>query len=243
VTLLGLFDDVHASARAVSAIVAAGLVPRCLEMVDDQCLAAMRAEGVAVDPRAGAMLLLEVDGDEPTCERDMEAVGGCAMDAGAVDVLVAQDQAKRDRLWAVRKELSNVLKKLAKHKISEDVCVPRSKMADLVALVQGISERTGVRMMSYGHAGDGNLHVNLLWDDDEQASAVERSLDELFRTTIAMGGTLSGEHGIGTSKAHFLELEQSPELIGVERRIKDLFDPKGVLNPGKIFPRSGHGAC
>ena len=116
-------------------------------------------------------------------------------------------------------------------------------MADLVALVQQISERTGVRMMSYGHAGDGNLHVNMLWDDDDQVPAVEQGLQELFEATIAMGGTLSGEHGIGTSKSQFLSLEQSPELIGVQRRIKELFDPKGVLNPGKIFPRQGHGAC
>lgn len=243
VTLLALFGDVHASARAVSSVVAAGLVPRCLELVDEQCLAAMRAEGVALDGRAGAMLILEVDGDPASTERDMEAVGERAMDAGAIDVLVAQDQAQRDRLWAVRKELSNVIKRLARFKISEDVAVPRSRMAELVGRVQGISESTGIRMMSYGHAGDGNLHVNLLWNDAAEAPQVHRGLVELFEATIEMGGTLTGEHGIGTSKAEFLPLEQSRELIGVQRRIKDLFDPNGVLNPGKIFPREGHRAC
>jgi glycolate oxidase len=109
--------------------------------------------------------------------------------------------------------------------------------------VKRISEATGVRMLSYGHAGDGNLHVNLLWDDAAAAPRVSQALDALFRATLAMRGTLSGEHGIGTSKAEHLPLEQSAELIALQRDIKKLFDPKGILNPGKIFPRRGHGAC
>jgi glycolate oxidase len=243
VTLLGLFSDVAASAGAVSAIVAAGLVPRCLELLDEACLSAMRAEGVGIDDRAGALLLIEVDGDTQACERAMEQVGECAVNAAAVDVLVAQDGAQRSKLWAVRRELSNVVRGLARNKIAEDVVVPRSRMTDLVNEVMRISDRVGVRMLNYGHAGDGNLHVNMLWDDDEEIPKVEQGLVQLFEAVIGMGGTLSGEHGIGTSKSAFLPLEQSAELIGIQRRIKELFDPKGVLNPGKIFPRKGHGAC
>ena len=243
VTLLTLFDGVGAAARAVSAIVAAGLVPRCLELIDRACLQAMRDEGVALDAAAGALLIIEVDGDGAVCDQQMEQVGALAMDAGAREVLVAQDAAQRDRLWAVRRRLSHVTRRLARYKISEDVVVPRVRMADLVEEVARIGERTGVRMLNYGHAGDGNLHVNLLWDEAHDAPKVEQALEQLFRAVIGMKGTLSGEHGIGTSKAEYLPLEQSAELIAMQRDIKRLFDPKGVLNPGKIFPRRGHGPC
>ena len=242
-TLLGLFATVAGAARAVSAIVAAGLVPRCLELIDRAALQAMRRQGVALDGRAGALLLMEVDGDVAACERQLEEVGARAVDAGALEVLVAQDAAQRERLWAARRQLSHVTAKLARYKISEDVVVPRTRMADLVDEVMRIGERNEVHMLNYGHAGDGNLHVNLLWDEPADAARIERALEELFRAVIAMKGTLSGEHGIGTSKARYLPLEQSAKLIAVQRDVKRVFDPNGILNPGKIFPRRGHGAC
>ena len=242
VTLLGLFADVHAASRAVEAVVSAGLVPRCLELLDGACVAAMRGDGVAIDARAGALLVLEVDGEPEEAERQMEAVGGRALDAGALDVLVAQDAAQRERLWQARRELSHTTRRMARHKISEDVVVPRRSMADLVDAIRGIAERTELRILNYGHAGDGNLHVNLLWDEPEEEPRVERALDELFRTVVEMGGTLSGEHGIGSSKREFLHLEQDAALIETQRRIKAVFDPAGILNPGKIFP-TGHRAC
>ena len=243
VTLMALFEDVHAAAEAVQKIVAAGLVPRCLELIDEACLQALRDGGVGVDPHAGAMLIIEVDGDEQSCERDMLAVGERAMDAKAREVLVAQDEAQRTRLWAARRELSHTTRRLARFKISEDVVVPRSQMAQLVAQVQRISEQRDVRMLSFGHAGDGNLHVNLLWDDPAQAPQVEEALEELFKAVLAMRGTLTGEHGVGLSKAPFLALEQSSAAIALQRDIKSLFDPKQILNPGKIFPRGGHRPC
>jgi glycolate oxidase len=243
VTLLALFQRADQAAAAVEAVVAAGLVPRCLEFIDDACLVAMRNEGVAIDAGAGALLILEVDGDEDSCFRDMEQIGNAATEAGAIDVLVAQDASQRERLWQVRRDMSNVVRRMARYKISEDVVVPRTSMAALVERVRGISDETGVRMMSYGHAGDGNLHVNFLWDDDGQAPAVKQALDALFREVVTMRGTLSGEHGIGTSKSEYLPLEQSEALIDMQKRIKAQFDPKGILNPGKIFPRRGHGAC
>jgi glycolate oxidase len=242
-TLLGLFDSVDAAARAVADVVAAGLRPRCLELVDEACLGAMRDHGVAVDGRADALLVMEVDGEAAACEREMEEVGSRAVDAGALDVLVAQDEAQRERLWSVRRELSNITRRMARFKISEDVVVPRGRMAALIERVRTISAETGVRMLNYGHAGDGNLHVNLLWNDEGETSSVERALDRLLGDVVSMGGTLTGEHGVGISKRDHLGLEQSAELIDVQRRIKELFDPKGILNPGKIFPRAGHGAC
>jgi glycolate oxidase len=139
--------------------------------------------------------------------------------------------------------LSHATRKLARHKLSEDVVVPRTRMADLLGHAGDIQERTGVRNLAYGHAGDGNLHVNFLWDDDEQRPAVERAIELLMRATVDLGGTLSGEHGIGVSKAAYLPLEQTEELIALQRDIKRAFDPKWLLNPGKIFPSAGHRSC
>jgi glycolate oxidase len=242
-TLLALFLDVAGAGAAVEAIIAAGLVPRCIELLDAGTLDAARARGVGVDARAQAMLILEVDGDPAGCEAQMERVGGVCADAGALEVLAAQDPAQRDRLWEARRQMSPATRAMARFKISEDVVVPRTRMVALLAEIDRIREATGIRMLTYGHAGDGNLHVNYLWNDASEAPRVEDGLGRLFRAVVAMGGTLSGEHGIGTSKSEFLPLEQSAELIEIQRRIKAVFDPRGLLNPHKIFPRTRHGAC
>jgi glycolate oxidase len=241
-TALALFSDVRGAALAVQSIVGAGIVPRCLEMLDAATLGAVRAAGVSIDLRAGAMLLIEVDGDaaESTLLRVGEVATGCA---GCIDVVVAQNTAERDRLWTARRMMSKATRRLARHKLSEDVVVPRSRVADLLARVDDIGQETGVRHLAYGHAGDGNMHVNFLWDDDGERPAVDRAIEKLMRTTIALGGTLSGEHGIGVSKAPYLRLEQSDDLIALQCDIKRVFDPKGLLNPGKIFPPQGHRAC
>jgi glycolate oxidase len=244
-TVLALFTDVRAAARAVGAIVAAGIVPRCLEMLDAATLDAVRAAGVSIDLRAGGMLLVEVDGD--ATESALLRLGEVASSAeGCVDVVVAQDAAQRDRLWAARRMLSKATRKLAKHKLSEDVVVPRTRIAELLSRCDDIAKETGVRNLSYGHAGDGNLHVNFLWNEDEERPAVHRSIERLMMATIELGGTLTGEHGIGVTKAEFLPLEQSDALITVQKDLKRVFDPKGLLNPGKIFPADGaraHRAC
>lgn len=242
-TLLGLFPSVDHTMRAVEAIVAAGLAARCLEVLDETCVVGIREEGVSLDARAAALLIVEVDGDSASVDRQLQDVGQRAMDAGAVEVLVAQDAAQRDRLWEARRKLSYVTKRMARWKISEDVVVPRMRLAALVQDVRAIGERVGVRTLCYGHAGDGNLHVNFLWDDPEDVVKVERALEALFRSVIAMRGTLTGEHGVGSSKAPYLALEQSGYVIALQERIKAAFDPKGILNPGKIFPRRGHGSC
>lgn len=241
-TELALFTDVRAAANAVGSVIAAGIVPRCMEMLDSATLTAVRGSGVAIDERAGAMLLVEVDGEasETLLLRAGEILGACD---GNIDVVVAQDGVQRDRLWAARRMLSKATRRLARHKLSEDIVVPRTKMAELLARVDGIGDATGVRHLAYGHAGDGNLHVNFLWNDDSERPAVDRAIGLLMKTTVELGGTLSGEHGIGVSKAPYLGLEQSAELIALQRDIKRAFDPKELLNPGKIFPSEGHRAC
>ena len=243
VTLLGLFETAKDAGRAVSAMIASGLVPRCLEFMDPGALSAVRARGVPVDERAGAMLLIEVDGEPAATEASMERIGEACVAANALDVLAAQDASQQARLWAARRALSPATRAMARFKISEDVVVPRMRLPELLEEIDRISEETSIRMLSYGHAGDGNLHVNFLWDDPDASVRVEKGLDRLFRAVVSMRGTLTGEHGVGTSKAEYLPLEQSAELIQLQRDIKKVFDPKNLLNPHKIFPRRGHGVC
>ncbi len=242
-TLMVLFDDVHQSGRCVGEMIAAGLVPRCIELLDSATLQAMRDAGNAINPAAGAMLLIDVDGDERTCEKQAERVAGVCDDVGALEVLVAQDAAQRDRLWAARREMSVAVRRLAKHKLAEDVVVPRRRVPELLDRVYRCAEEQGVRSLTYGHAGDGNLHCNFLWNDDDELPRVDAAIEQLFRDVIDLGGTLTGEHGVGVLKAPYLPLEQSAELIALQRDIKRVFDPQGLLNPGKIFPTSGHGPC
>ena len=242
-TLMALFPEVHVAGRAVLAALKAGASPRCLELLDARTLGAVRARGVAVDERAGAMLIAETDGTEEAAFAAAERLGASFADAGAIEVLVAQDESQRQRLWEGRRQLSPATRAMARHKISEDVVVPRTRIADLLEEVDRIAEATGVSMLTYGHAGDGNLHVNFLWDDDDGAPRVHDGLDRLFRAVVGMNGTLTGEHGVGTSKAPWLRHEQGDALVALQRRLQDVFDPQGLLNPGKIFTGAGHHAC
>ncbi|HLV64877.1 MAG TPA: FAD-linked oxidase C-terminal domain-containing protein [Polyangiaceae bacterium] len=242
-TLLALFPDLNAAAESVAGITSGGLVPRCIELLDGATLEAMRQAGNPIDTRANAMLLIEVDGRTAECELDLERVGNACTTARALDVLVAQDPAQRARLWSARREMSYAVRRLSRNKLSEDVVVPRQRIATLLDRVAASSERNGVRTLTYGHAGDGNLHVNFLWDEPEEVPRVERSIEELFRAVVELGGTLSGEHGIGVLKAPYLPLEQAPALIELQRNLKRVFDPDGLLNPGKIFPATTHVSC
>lgn len=240
-TLMALFADAHAAALAVSELTAAGIIPRCIEMMDAATLQVMRDAGNAIHQRAGAMLLIEVDGEPAHCERQVERISGAA--GHALELLVAQDAGQREKLWSARREMSLAVRRIAKNKLAEDVVVPRQRIATLLERVRATCEREKVRTLSYGHAGDGNLHVNYLWDDESEVPAVDRCIEQLFRDVVEMGGTLSGEHGIGVLKAPYMHLEQSPELIALQRDIKRVFDPDGLLNPGKIWTGAPHRAC
>ena len=244
-TVLALFDDVRHAGAAVSALVARGLVPRCLEMLDAATLDAVRAQKVAIDPRAKGMLLIEVDGEAGTISLLLEQIADVvSRGEGLVDLLAAQDASQRARLWEARRALSPATRKLAKYKLSEDIVVPRSRIGELLDGVDAIGARTSVRHLTYGHAGDGNFHVNFLWNDERERPLVDQAIEALMRLTLSLGGTLTGEHGIGLSKAAYMPLEQSEDLLALQRDIKRVFDPKQLLNPGKIFPeRPGHGAC
>jgi glycolate oxidase len=245
VTLLALLPDVRVAGEAVSGLFARGVVPRCLELMDAYTLNLVRS-GVAftIPENAGAALLLELDGSEALCEALLELAGNVMLEAGALDVAVARHGGERERLWAARRELSHALRRTSRFKLAEDVVVPRSQIPALLEVCARLSERYGVPMPTYGHAGDGNLHVNFLWSDPAHEARVHQAIEALFREVVQLGGTLSGEHGIGVLKAPYLGIEQSPELIALQQRIKATFDPQGILNPGKIFPSEVvHRAC
>ncbi len=242
-TMLALFDSVESAARAVDRIIAARQLPRCIEFLDELTLSLMRRAGNPIAEEANALLLLEVDGDEGSTLAQAERLGELCDAAGAQSIVVAQSENQRTQLWAARKQMSQAVRRFAKNKISEDVVVPRRKLLDLVDQVRRSREQFDIQALCYGHAGDGNLHVNFLWDTDEERLRVDQAIDALFKKTVELGGTLSGEHGIGILKVPYLELEQSHDQIALQKRLKAAFDPSGIMNPGKIFPREGHGSC
>jgi glycolate oxidase len=242
-TLLGLFRDSASAMKAVGEIIARGVRPRCVEFLDDGTLAAMRAAGNPLPENAGALLLIEVDGEPAVCEKESARIADVCDETRALELLIARDGAQRERLWAARREMSPAVRKMASYKLSEDVVVPRQALGALLEDLRRQSELLGIRTVVYGHAGDGNMHANFLWDSEDELPKVQQGIVRLFQKVIDLGGTLSGEHGIGVLKAPFLPLEQSPDLIALQRDLKRVFDPEGLLNPGKIFPQSGHRAC
>ncbi len=242
-TLLALFNDVHHAGDCVTRLIANGVRPRCIELLDEPTLDAVRAAGNPIDSRAKALLLLELDGEAQAIEHEASIIEGVCDEVAAQQLLVAQDGAQRARLWSARREMSYAIRKLSRHKLSEDIVVPRKHIGALLEHVAGVSERTGIRSLTYGHAGDGNLHCNYLWNEPDEYQRVEQSIEQLFRKVVELGGTLSGEHGIGVLKAPYLPIEQPEPLIALQRRVKHAFDPLGILNPGKIFPATHHGAC
>jgi len=247
VTALACFSSLDEVAPVVSTLLAQGQLPACIELLDEEAIRIVRPEaGLTIPNETKAILLIELDGEEARLEADLERTGNVLFDLGALEVLVAQHSGERERLWASRRELSLSLKRQAKNKLSEDIVVPRTQMADLLGYCAELADQHQLVIPTYGHAGDGNLHVNFLWNDPDEKARVDKAIESLFHRVIDLRGTLSGERGIGVLKAPYLPMEQSPALIALQEKIKDVFDPKHILNPGKIFPadaRRFHGAC
>ena len=242
--ILAFLPGLDAVAPAIEAALRTRTVPRSIEMLDPQTLDLVRHGAAFPIPEAArALLVVEVDGRGDEVERDTLVIAEALSGATPLDPAIARTDAERERFWSVRRQMSRALRASAAHKLSEDVVVPRSRIGALVERCGAIARARGIRMPAYGHAGDGNLHVNLLWDQPAQEPAVQLAIRELFEATVALGGTLSGEHGLGATKAPHLGLEHSAEQIALGRRIKASFDPAGVLNPGKVFPPLGHGPC
>jgi glycolate oxidase len=239
-TALVCFEDVASAARAVSRVLAQGVIPRCLELIDDVSVRAVATGSpFQLPPGAGAALLVETDGnDEERVFAEIARVAEIVQGEAAGEVIVAQNEVQRRDIWETRKYLSVSLKQLHPKKLSEDIAVPRSRIPEMVARSREIGRKHGLLVATYGHAGDGNLHANVLFDREEERPKVEEAVAEILRAAVDMGGTITGEHGVGLAKRAFMEYEQGAELLAVQRRIRAVFDPLGILNPGKMFPET-----
>jgi glycolate oxidase len=242
VDLLVPYDDFQAAADTVSDIIAARILPATIEFMEqDSVLAAERLlqKTVPYDD-AAAHLLIQLDGNRPEAvEGDFEAVGEICLAHGARDVLVAKDTRTRDRLWEARRAIVDALKHESPVNHMEDVVVPRAEIPALLRGIKEIARRHGVRIVCFGHAGDGNVHVNALKDalpDGEWQALVPVLTEEIYRLTLSLGGTITGEHGVGATRRRYLPMALDPAQIALMRGIKEVFDPHHILNPGKIFP-------
>jgi glycolate oxidase len=239
--LCAVMPDAVAAGRAVSAIIRRGFRPRALELMDRASLDHVRPKAPFSFPAdAGAILLLELDGEADALETSILRCAALCEEVGAGEVIVARDDADRGRLWQTRRLCSSSLREAHRFKVSEDVVVPPGSIAEMLRRVDAVSGRHRLLTATFGHAGDGNLHVNVLTDedphDDAVAARIEAALGDIFRATLDLGGTLSGEHGIGIAKARYMTWEQSPGVIEWQRRLKRMWDPQGLLNPGKVLP-------
>jgi glycolate oxidase len=239
-TLRACFGSVEA-VSAVSEVVRRRVVPATLELIDGDSLDAVAKNlGVrALAPEGtAAVLLLEVDGSAESVAHDARRVEEACTAAGATEVLRAKDEAERAELWRVRRELSFSLRTVTPLKFNHDVVVPKGRIPELFALVGRIRDAYRLRIPCFGHAGDGNIHVNIMVmpDDADEIERAHEAEKVLFEGVVALEGSISGEHGIGFSKAPFLSIELSPDEISLMKRVKQAFDPCNLLNPGKIFP-------
>lgn len=240
ITLRVCFDSNRAAIDAVSRIMRQAVTPCALEFMDRHALDAIRPTGAANDlPRdTQALLMVEADGAASDLPRQLGALKDALAGAGLLELREELDRDAAARLWAARKSLSQAVKQIAPLKINEDIVVPVSTLPDFVDFLDSLGARFQLPVVSFGHAGNGNLHVNLMVhpDNPDEMARAEHCLDQIMDKVITLGGTLSGEHGIGTEKRRFVPREIDVPTLALMRSIKQVFDPYSLLNPGKFFP-------
>ncbi|SFE50646.1 FAD-binding oxidoreductase [Alteribacillus iranensis] len=241
-TLMAVFNDVEQAGKAISKTLTSGIVPSKMEFMDQACTIAVenyKPSGLPVD--AAAVLIIELDGHPSAIQEEAEAIEHIMVELGAVNIKVPKDEEEAANIWHARKQVSPAIAKIKPTKVSEDATVPRSKIPAMIERLEEIKEKYQVELVVFGHIGDGNLHPNILCDkrDNEEMERVELAVGEIFQAAIDLGGTLSGEHGIGTMKAPFMEQELGEVGLEMTKRMKDSWDPNGIMNPNKIFPEKG----
>ncbi|WDP88892.1 MAG: FAD-binding protein [Desulfobacter sp.] len=238
-TMAVFFDSTEKAAQTVSAIIKHAVVPRCVEYLDEVSLSLVRDKlSFELPELTAAMLIIELDGSAEGVENDAGAIKSfCMENQGALAVIMAGTPEETAALWQARKSLSPVLFKIAPHKINEDIVVPISKIPDMVDAVRDIQKRSGLTVVAFGHAGDGNIHCNIMYDktDPDQNKRAHEAVDRLFGVTLELGGTITGEHGVGITKMKYLTREIGAGELALMKGIKKVFDPQNILNPGKIF--------
>lgn len=238
-TLRAVYQNMHSAAAAVAAIMASPVTPCALEFMDGRAIDMIRDYAPAELPQqAGAMLMIEVDGPMDCLDAAARAVSHAASGEGLLSLDTARTAEEVTSLWQARKALSPALRNIAPKKINEDVVVPVSNMPTLIDGLSQLSERYGIPIVNFGHAGNGNIHVNLLVDPevDEQMDHARACLSDVFDLVLSLRGTLSGEHGVGLEKRDFVAREIDPVTLELMRKVKRQFDPNGILNPDKMLP-------
>lgn len=240
-TMLAPFDSLAEAAHALTEIFNAKIIPRAAEFIERRAIQAAEEKLGKPFPHSDrtALLLFEIDGDrEDILDEQAEKIDEICLKHGAVDVFVADNPQKQEELWQMRRNIGEAVKSIAIYK-EEDTVVPRSRLPELVTKIAAISQKYGILTISYGHAGDGNIHVNIIKKnvtDDDWNNKVPRVIEELFREVVILGGSISGEHGIGWVQKNYVPLALSEVEIELMRRLKTAFDPRGILNPGKLLP-------
>lgn len=237
-TIRSYFSSIKEAGDTVSAIIAAKIVPRALELVDEACIRAVNIHtGFSVPEGTKALLLIEVDGSVEVAERDAQKVMDICNANNAFEVKKADNDKEKDSLWEIRRSISPSLYAISSGKMNEDICVPRSKVTQMLESIGEIGKKYNFTIANFGHAGDGNIHVNILHEPSvpNELERAEKAVEEIFAKVVEFGGTLSGEHGIGNTKSKYLSLEIGPVEMQIMKNIKKLFDPNNILNPGKIF--------
>lgn len=240
VTLLCTYSSLNEAARSVNLIISSSIIPRTLEIMDGESIRAVenyKPYGLPV--KAEALLLIEVDGPRVSVSQEAEKIASICKSCNG-KVKVAEDIFSRQRIWEARRSISPALYHIKPTKINEDIVVPRGLIPEMLNSIRKIADKYDLVIASFGHAGDGNIHVNVMTDKnnpDEYKRATE-SVKEIFEVTLGLGGTISGEHGVGLTKKQYLGMELSETSVKLMKDIKNVFDPKGILNPGKIFPNN-----
>lgn len=238
ITLLVLFRDLESSGMAVAKIIASKVIPRTMEFMDRSAIEAIenyRPTGLPFD--AEALLLIELDGHPAVIKRDAERVVDICHALGG-DAIIAEDDAAREKLWEARRAISPALFHIKPNKINEDIVVPRDKITLVLGALRKLSEESGIKIINFGHAGDGNIHVNIMVDrlNREEYAKGSELVKKVFELALKFGGSISGEHGIGLIKRPYIGMEIKDRELELMRGIKKVFDPAGTLNPGKILP-------
>ncbi|MFZ8786689.1 FAD-binding oxidoreductase [Thermocrinis sp.] len=236
-TALILFKNLEDVGRVVTRIMTSGIFPSALEFMDRDAIRAVEEfKPVGLPKDVSALLLVEVDGSPQSVKEDIKAVEELAKAMG-LEVKVAEDEESAEKLWTARKSLGPALGNLRTGKINEDVVVPRVYLSEAIRDYRKVAEKYGLLMVIFGHIGDGNLHVNLLYDkkNKEEEERAERAVDEIFEITLRYNGSITGEHGVGLTKRKFLEYQFGPVGMEILRGIKKVFDPKNLFNPGKVI--------
>jgi glycolate oxidase len=238
-TMLAVFSSIDDAARAVSTIIRGKIIPSTLEFMDSTAIRCVADHARSTIPEnAGAVLIIEVDGDRDLVEKQALSIHRIIQPLGLLSFRAAKDEAEAEELWETRRKVSPSLRKVNPHKINEDIVVPRSRVPEIIRRIDAIHRKHSVPIVNFGHAGDGNIHVNIMIDKDVpgEAERAELAVRELVEATVELDGSMSGEHGIGLSKAPYITLELTPAQIAIMKAVKQAFDPNNILNPGKIFP-------